>query len=396
MMKLLSLLFLIMFLIGTDTFLISPLLPMLREGFHITAEASGWMVGAYAIGYAVSALISGPLSDGWNRKKVMAYGMLGFTVFTFLCGLATGFWSIFLFRALAGICAACAAPQVWATIPAIVPPQKIIKSMGIVTAGLAVSQTVGVPIGTYLAIRSWSTPFFIIAAFSLILVLLIVSFVPNIPPAAQDKKHSLLERYETLLKERKARRTFLAYFIFQTGNFAAFTFLGNWLADKFTMRVDEIGSVLVFLGLGNIIGSFYGSMAVKKIGQHASLVIGIISITILYPVISYAPSVVYVKIVYFIIFLITGTIFPVMMALLQSLSPTARGTIAALSSALMYGATTVGAYLAGLFYGHFSGFTSVCLFTAVCYLISTFLWVKSTVLTAEPLQAKIKENSNVQ
>ncbi|MGG2481850.1 hypothetical protein [Brevibacillus borstelensis] len=35
-----------------------------------------------------------------------------------------------LFRALAGISAAFVTPQVWAAIPALVPPQNIMKAMG--------------------------------------------------------------------------------------------------------------------------------------------------------------------------------------------------------------------------------------------------------------------------
>ncbi len=63
MKKTFILLFLIMFLIGTDTFLVSPLLPTLSETYQIPTSISGWMVSAYALGYALFALISGPISD---------------------------------------------------------------------------------------------------------------------------------------------------------------------------------------------------------------------------------------------------------------------------------------------------------------------------------------------
>lgn len=64
-----------MFMIGTDTFLISPLLPTLQQVYHVSTELSGWMVSSYALGYAGFALIAGPISDGLNRKKVMVLGM---------------------------------------------------------------------------------------------------------------------------------------------------------------------------------------------------------------------------------------------------------------------------------------------------------------------------------
>lgn len=69
MSKIMSLFFIMMFMIGTDTFLISPLLPTLQTVYSISTEISGWMVSAYALGYALFALIAGPISDGLDRKK---------------------------------------------------------------------------------------------------------------------------------------------------------------------------------------------------------------------------------------------------------------------------------------------------------------------------------------
>lgn len=379
----LLLFFLIMFLIGTDTFLISPLLPTLRDQFSVGVEDSGWMMGAYALGYAVSALFAGPLSDRWNRKTVLVVGMLGFSVATILCGTATGFWSMIVYRALAGICAAFAAPQVWAMIPAMVPSEKIIKSMGIASGGLAVAQTLEVPIGTYLAVTDWSTPFFAIGGFSLLLSMGAYFLIPDFLPDPQSQQVSMLQRYISLLSDGKVKKTFLAYFLFQLGNFGAFTFIGTWLNDQFSMTVSGIGGVLIFLGLGNVIGSFFGSWGVQKVGRPRALVGGIVLSALLYLIISYLPTPVYVKAAFFTLFLIAGTIFPLMMTYLQSLSPSARGTISALASASMYAATTLGAYLAGLLYANFKGYVTVGIFTAVCYAISIVLWKISGVVQVE-------------
>jgi predicted MFS family arabinose efflux permease len=185
-----------MFVIGTDTFLISPLIPKLQTLFHLSTDVSGWMMGAYAFGYAVFALIAGPLSDGWNRKKVMLCGMVCFSISTILCGFATGFWTMFLFRFLAGVSAAFTSPQVWAAIATLVPSQKVIKAMGIATAGLAVSQALGVPIGSRLAVHHWSHPFLVIGACSMMLALFIFFVLPDLKPAqAPDRKTSIFKRY---------------------------------------------------------------------------------------------------------------------------------------------------------------------------------------------------------
>ncbi|WP_226002157.1 MFS transporter [Paenibacillus sp. BJ-4] len=381
MNKIITLFFFIMFFIGTDTFIVSPLLPILRETFGISVEQSGWIVAAYALGYAVFALIAGPLSDGWNRKKVLLLGLLGFGVFTLLCGFAADFWTMFAFRFLAGISAAFASPQVWAAIPQLVQPHKILKAMGVVTAGLAISQMLGVPLGSYLATTKWQTPFIIIGSCTFLLVILVFVLLPSMPAAQQQHKAAAIgSRYRSLLHSSTSKVAFLAYFLFQLGNFAAFSFIGIWLSDKFNLNTASIGTVILFLGLGNTISSFFGSSLVNKVGPRHSFMYGVIFIVLLYLLLPYLPSVTYVEITYFLIFFILGMIFPLMMSLLQTLSATARGTISSLANSSMYFGTTVGSFTAGILYAHTGGFISVSLFTVLCFSMSLVLFLRSGVL----------------
>ncbi|WP_238327458.1 MFS transporter [Paenibacillus gorillae] len=208
-----ALLFIIMFFIGTDTFIISPLIPTLQELFDIPTKYSGWMVGAYALGYAIFALIAGPLSDGWDRKKVMFYGMISFSISTILCGFATDFWSMILFRFLAGISAAFTSPQVWASIPVLYPASKSVKVSGIVMAGLASAQAFGIPIGGLLASTHWSYPFYVIGLFSLVVSIFIHYTLPSMKPIqGQATKLPIFKRYIPLLTSKMARRSLLGHF----------------------------------------------------------------------------------------------------------------------------------------------------------------------------------------
>ena len=83
-----------------------------------------------------------------------------------------------VFRLLAGVSAAFVTPQVWASIPILVKPNDIIKIMGYATGGLAVSQLIGIPIGSLLAAFTWHTPFYIISILSIFLVFVITIFFP--------------------------------------------------------------------------------------------------------------------------------------------------------------------------------------------------------------------------
>lgn len=382
MIKITALLFLIMFIIGTDTFLISPLIPTLQDLFHIPTEYSGWMVGAYALGYAIFALIAGPLSDGWDRKKVMLFGMVCFSVSTMLCGFATGFWSMFLFRFLAGVSAAFTAPQVWASIPALFPTSKITKVSGIVMAGLAASQAFGIPIGSLLASTHWSYPFFTIGACALLVAVFIFYALPEMKPnQGQTTKTPIFSRYIPLLNSRIARKAFLAHFLFQCGFFAAFSFIGKYVTDRFHLSVDHAGYVMFFLGLGNIVGSFGGAYVIKTLGRFNTLVVGFLVSFACFIVLPHLPSVAAFESVYFFIFVNMGIAFPLILGMLNSLNPTIRGTISSLANSIMYAATTLGSWIAGLIYATFNGFYAVGIFAAICFASSLVFFILSGILT---------------
>ena len=154
----------VMSLVGTDTFLVAPLLPELTARFASPPASAGWMVSAYAIGYCVTAVFAGPVSDRFDRRRVLVAGMSAFSAATAACGLASTLWQMIALRALAGVCAAVAAPQVWAAIPQLVPPGRVVAAMGAPTAGLTVAQLVGVPVGSLLGAVSTAAPFLAVGA----------------------------------------------------------------------------------------------------------------------------------------------------------------------------------------------------------------------------------------
>ncbi|MDO5052655.1 MAG: MFS transporter [Pseudoclavibacter sp.] len=366
-MRLIS--FATLFVIGTDTFLTAPLLPLLQREFGVSVSQSGWLVSAYALGYALFALIAGPISDRVDRRKVLLAGLIGFAVFTATSGGTWDFWSLFATRLLAGIAAAFVTPQIWASIPVTVAPSSIVKTMGYATAGLAIAQVVGIPIASFLSSLGWRVPFFAIAAASVLLWILLYAKFPNVQPA-NDAKSRLFAPYAHVGRSRPLMLSLVAYLIFQTGNFAALSFIGSWFAKDFGATQTMIGTAMIVIGLGNAIGSLTGSRLVARLGQQRSLLLGIIALGVIYLVTAFVHTMWIAVIILALGMLVGGFLFPVLMSELQSHTDLARGTVSSLSNAAMYAGTTISGAVGGYLLTQFNGYSGVAVFTVAAYIVS--------------------------
>lgn len=366
-MRLIS--FATLFVIGTDTFLTAPLLPLLQREFGVSVSQSGWLVSAYALGYALFALIAGPISDRVDRRKVLLAGLIGFAVFTATSGGTWDFWSLFATRLLAGIAAAFVTPQIWASIPVAVAPSSIVKTMGYATAGLAIAQVVGIPIASFLSSLGWRVPFFAIAAASVLLWILLYAKFPNVQPA-NDAKSRLFAPYAHVGRSRPLMLSLVAYLIFQTGNFAALSFIGSWFAKDFGATQTMIGTAMIVIGLGNAIGSLTGSRLVARLGQQRSLLLGIIALGLIYLVTGFVHTMWIAVIILALGMLVGGFLFPVLMSELQSHTDLARGTVSSLSNAAMYAGTTISGAVGGYLLTQFNGYSGVAVFTVAAYIVS--------------------------
>ncbi len=366
-----------MFVIGTDTFLVAPLLPTLAHTFAVSADVSGWMVSAYALGYALFALIAGPLSDGRDRRRVLLTGLVGFTLMTALCGFAQGFWTMILFRFLAGVSAAFVSPQIWASIPVLVKPEQIVRTMGFATAGLSIAQFAGIPLGSWLAADSWHLPFWAIGGISVLLWLLLARFFPSVPGRPGASGHgarAIFGTYGTVFGSGRLRWFLLGYLVFQTGNFEAISFFGSWFTKDFNLSVASVGTAMMAVGAGNVVGSLFGSRLVQRLGLYRSLLTGVLVMVVLYCLVSFSPNLATALVLLALVMMVAGFVFPVFMSILQQQTETARGTVSSLANAAMYIGTTIGGAVGGILLTKVNGFFGVAAFAIAAYLVSLVVY----------------------
>ena len=358
--------FAVMFLIGSDTFIVAPLMPSLAKTFDVSTTQSGWLVSVYAIGYALTGLASGPISDRGNRRIILTLGMVIFALATAACALSPGFWTMFVLRFITGGAAAVAAPQVWAMIPTLVgPDQKIVlRVMGYTTAGLSIAQVVGVPLGSLLAIIDWRIIFPILGVCSLALTVALWYQIPDLRPTATAKKVP----YLTLLHAPQAFTRFLSYLVYTLAFFTVFTYAPTWLEDGLGTSKVTVALIVLAGGIGNTIGSLFGVRLTGRMTPVRAIYLSAAVMGIAYLTLAVSPPPLAVGLVFLPLFACGGAMLSVRMLHLQQLDSTARGTISTLTSAVMYLGTTVAGLIGGPLLTLTGNFTAIGI---TAFLLST-------------------------
>ena len=358
--------FAVMFLIGSDTFVVAPLLPSLAKAYDVSTTQSGWLVSVYAIGYALTGLVSGPISDRGNRRIILTLGMVVFALATAACAVSPGFWTMFIFRFITGGAAAIAAPQVWAMIPTLVGPdqQHVLRVMGYTTAGLSIAQVVGVPLGSLLAIIDWRIIFPIIGVCSLGLTVTLWYQIPDLHPTAAAKKVP----YLTLLHAPQAFTRFLSYLAYTLAFFTVFTYAPTWLEDGLGTSKVTVALIVLAGGIGNTIGSLFGVRLTGRMTPVRAIYLSAVVMGIAYLVLAASPAPIVVGLVFLPLFACGGAMLSVRMLHLQQLDSSARGTISTLTSAVMYLGTTVAGIIGGPLLTLTNDFTAI---GVTAFLLST-------------------------
>jgi predicted MFS family arabinose efflux permease len=109
----------------------------IEEGLGISHAALGFLIGyAFAVLYALSGMVFGPVADRWNRPRLIAIGLTIWTAATAVSGFADNFVQIAVARALVGVGAAVLSPTALAMLSNVFGPKRRALASGVYYAGI--------------------------------------------------------------------------------------------------------------------------------------------------------------------------------------------------------------------------------------------------------------------
>ena len=150
------------FMIILDATVINVAFPTLRREFNASLSDAQWVLSIYVLSLGVTTPVSGYLADRFGIKRVYLFGLAGFVIGSFLCGLAPSLGWLIAARALQGFGGGVAQPLGPAQLYRAFPPKEQGTALGYFGIVLVFAPALGPILGGLLVDANlWRLIFFI-------------------------------------------------------------------------------------------------------------------------------------------------------------------------------------------------------------------------------------------
>ncbi|MHC5307369.1 multidrug effflux MFS transporter [Bartonella sp. LJL80] len=354
-------------LMATNAFAIDIMLPAMSEISHslkmIGANDQHYIIFCYLVGFGLSQLFFGPISDRYGRRKPIIAGLIFYSVASAACAFAPSFTGLLVLRAIQGIGAAATRVLTVSIVRDIYGGRKMAEVMSIVMMVFMIVPVIAPATGQAIMVfEHWQLIFLFMAVAGLIIALWVFLRLPETLYEKRPLTFSSVGRgLWTVVSNKVALCYTLAFSVILGGLFGALNTaqqiydgiygLGVWFPAAFA-------TVAAFQALSAFLNSrFVGRFGMRRI-SHGLLLMFCISALIWFIWSALAGGVI-PFFCYMVLFTLIMFSFGGMGANFNALAMEPLGKVAGTASSVFgFMQTTIGAGLGFLIGQQFDGSTT--------------------------------------
>ncbi|PWB61091.1 MAG: MFS transporter, partial [Bradyrhizobiaceae bacterium] len=153
------------FCIGTEMFVIAPLLPAMAADLDVSVATAGQLVTVAALTYAIGSPVLATLTGSRERKSLLVATLLAFALTAALAALVRSFAELVAAKVLLALAAGLFMPSANSVGALLVAPERRARAIAAITGGLTVAVAFGVPLGAWIgSFSSWRTAYALVGA----------------------------------------------------------------------------------------------------------------------------------------------------------------------------------------------------------------------------------------
>jgi MFS family permease len=241
----------------------------IKADLHLSDTEFGAIGGlAFALLYSALGIPLAYLADRASRSGVIAASLAVWSAFTALCGLATGYWQLFLCRLGVGVGEAGGVAPSYALITDYFPPERRARALAIYSLGVPIGLSSGTLIGAYLAsLIGWRAAFLIVGIAGVILAPILRYLVRDVPRGQSTSDAPLGQVFPRLA--RKPTFWLLAFASSASSliGYGLALWVPSVMMRSFNLDLLSTGKFLASLLLvGGSIGVFGGGWLADRLG----------------------------------------------------------------------------------------------------------------------------------
>lgn len=331
-----------MFVIGSDLFVMSPLLPLIAADYAVPPASAALSVTAFGLAYMFFAPFLGRLADRIGRPRVLNCCLCVFGAANLLTAMSGNLAWLTTMRCLAGAAAAGVSPSVYALIGSSAPPDRRATWLAIAVSGLLMSLPLGAPIGLLTAQEAgWPVVFAVLGAMGLVLVW--ANHLVWHDPGEASKLVAVSARINAVAVGAHLAPTVL----WSTAVYAMYTYLGEGLRSL-GYSAEEIAKVILVYGCGAIAGTLLGGRMADRLGarQTSALALAWLSPCILLLRLALDTRV-FVGCAFALTSLVAQLFFPAQQISLGNDFPASRAAILAWNNSALFLGISIGSLIGG-------------------------------------------------
>ncbi|ASY44342.1 MAG: DHA2 family efflux MFS transporter permease subunit [Pseudomonadota bacterium] len=150
------------FMVVLDLTIANVSVPHISGNLGITPDQGTWIITSYAVAEAICVPLTGWLAQRFGVVKMFISAMVGFGLFSVLCGLSMSLSMIVVCRIGQGLCGGPIMPMSQTLMLRVFPPERRARAMGLWAMTTLLGPAMGPIIGGYISDNwSWHWIFFI-------------------------------------------------------------------------------------------------------------------------------------------------------------------------------------------------------------------------------------------
>ncbi|MDP9911665.1 putative MFS family arabinose efflux permease [Variovorax boronicumulans] len=254
------------FAIGTESFMVAGLLPVLAADLQVSAARAGQLVLLFALSYAIGSPLMAALLARFGRRPLLIASLATFAGLTAAASMAHGIAQLALARVALGLVAGVFLPTASAVAAAMVSPALRGRALAIVTGGGTVAVALGVPLGAWIAgWGGWRTAYLLIAAVAALATWGLFVGLPRTLAQAPTDAAPRTSAF-AVAREPGVAPALLATVLWATGGFSFYTYIALFLGHTLGFGAEGVGAVFFAIGVAAALGTATGGWATDRFG----------------------------------------------------------------------------------------------------------------------------------